>query len=54
MIWTVETITDLLHEKPELLGIIDIIQSFPEKRKADAIRAAVEFLNSKQEGSHDQ
>ena len=49
MNWTKEAIAELLHEKPELLKIIETIKSFPKERQAEVIRIAVRILEGRKD-----
>ena len=47
MKWTVETIIELLQEKPILRKIIDEIESFPKDRQAEIIGNVVKCLEAR-------
>lgn len=46
MEWTVEAIKHELEQKPELVKLVEVINSFLPEKRSEAIRKAVEFLNN--------
>lgn len=49
MNWTKESIAKLLHDKPELNEVIELIQSFPKERQKEITQKAVDFLKKSDE-----